>query len=149
MRIAVMAAGAVGGYFGARLAAAKHDVFFIARGANLAAIRTNGLKVESVLGDLHLPHPNVTDDPAKIGPVEIVLFAVPSLPFVWRSLRAGSSPLWSFAALHWTAETGPAPAIPCGHQALHRAEPRMADRKHHGRLEADEPPGVRQHWRAA
>jgi 2-dehydropantoate 2-reductase len=76
MRIAVMAAGAVGGYFGARLAAAGHDVFFIARGANLEAIKTNGLRVESVLGDLHLPNPNVANDPATIDPVDVVLFAV-------------------------------------------------------------------------
>jgi len=76
MRIAAMAAGAVGGYFGARMAAAGHDVFFIARGAHRAAIEKNGLKVESVHGDLHLPKPNVTDDPAKVGPVDIVLFAV-------------------------------------------------------------------------
>ena len=76
MRIAVMAAGALGGYFGARMAAAGHDVFFIARGSNLEAIEKNGLKVESVHGDLHLPKPNVTDDPGKVGPVDIVLFAV-------------------------------------------------------------------------
>jgi len=76
MRIAAMAAGAVGGYFGARLAAAGHDVFFIARGAHRDAIAKNGLKIESVHGDLHLPKPNVTDDPAKVGPVDIVLFAV-------------------------------------------------------------------------
>jgi 2-dehydropantoate 2-reductase len=76
MKIAAMAAGAVGGYFGARMAAAGHDVFFIARGANLEAIRKNGLKIESVHGDLHLPKPNVTDDLAKAGPVDIVLFAV-------------------------------------------------------------------------
>jgi len=76
MRIAAMAAGAVGGYFGARLAAAGHDVFFIARGAHRDAIAKNGLKVESVHGDLHLPKPNVTDDPRKVGPVDIVLFAV-------------------------------------------------------------------------
>jgi 2-dehydropantoate 2-reductase len=76
MRIAAMAAGAVGGYFGARLAAAGHDVFFIARGAHHDAIAKNGLKVESVHGDLHLPKPNVTDDPGKVGPVDIVLFAV-------------------------------------------------------------------------
>jgi len=76
MRIAAMAAGAVGGYFGARMAAAGHDVFFIARGANLAAIKKNGLKIESVHGDVHLPKPNVTDDPATVGPVDIVLFAV-------------------------------------------------------------------------
>ncbi len=76
MRIAAMAAGAVGGYFGARMAAAGHDVFFIARGANLAAMKANGLKLESVHGDLHLPKPNVTDDPKSVGPVDIVLFAV-------------------------------------------------------------------------
>ena len=76
MRIAVMAAGAVGGYFGARMAAAGHDVFFIARGAHLEAIKKNGLKIESVHGDLHLPKPNVTDDPKTVGPVDIVLFAV-------------------------------------------------------------------------
>jgi 2-dehydropantoate 2-reductase len=76
MRIAVMAAGAVGGYFGARLAAAGHDVFFIARGAHLAAIRKDGLTVNSVNGDLHLPKANATDKPADVGPVDIVLFAV-------------------------------------------------------------------------
>src|SRR3974377_2589033 len=76
MRIAAMAAGAVGGYFAARLAAAGHDVFFIARGAHREAIVKYGLTVESVLGDLHLTKPNVTDDPANIGPVDIVLFAV-------------------------------------------------------------------------
>jgi len=76
MRIAAMAAGAVGGYFGARMAAAGHDVFFIARGAHRAAIEKNGLKVESVHGDIYLPKPNVTDDPSKVGPVDIVLFAV-------------------------------------------------------------------------
>jgi 2-dehydropantoate 2-reductase len=46
------------------------------RGSNLEAIRKNGLKVESVHGNLHLPKPNVTDDPAGVGPVDIVLFAV-------------------------------------------------------------------------
>jgi 2-dehydropantoate 2-reductase len=76
MRIAAMAAGAVGGYFGARMADAGHDVFFIARGAHLEAIKKNGLKIESVHGDLHLRKVNVTDDPAKVGPVDIVLFAV-------------------------------------------------------------------------
>lgn len=76
MRIAAMAAGAVGGYFGGRMAAAGHDVHFIARGAHRDAIAANGLKIESVHGDLHLPKVNVTDDPAKVGPVDIVLFAV-------------------------------------------------------------------------
>jgi 2-dehydropantoate 2-reductase len=76
MRIAAMAAGAVGGYFGARMQAAGHDVFFIARGAHLDAIKKNGLTIESVHGDVHLAKPNVTDDPKSVGPVDIVLFAV-------------------------------------------------------------------------
>jgi 2-dehydropantoate 2-reductase len=76
MRIAAMAAGAVGGYFGARLAAAGHDVAFIARGASLQAMRQNGLKIDSVLGDLHLKAVNASDDPHQVGPVDVVLFAV-------------------------------------------------------------------------
>jgi 2-dehydropantoate 2-reductase len=76
MRIAAVAAGAVGGYFGARMAAAGHDVFFIARGAHLEAIKKGGLRIESVHGDLHLPKPNATDAPKSVGPVDVVLFAV-------------------------------------------------------------------------
>jgi 2-dehydropantoate 2-reductase len=76
MRIAVMAAGAVGGYFGARFAAAGHEVHFIARGAQFEAIRENGLKIESTLGNLHLKDARVTDDPAKVGRVDVVMFAV-------------------------------------------------------------------------
>ena len=76
MRIAAMAAGAVGGYFGGRMAAAGHDVFFIARGAHLAAMQKDGLRIDSVHGNLHLPKVNVTDDPKSVGPVDIVLFAV-------------------------------------------------------------------------
>jgi 2-dehydropantoate 2-reductase len=76
MRIAVMAAGAVGGYFGGRLATAGHDVSFIARGAHLDAIRTNGLTIESTLGNLHLKSVTATSHPKEVGPVDIVLFAV-------------------------------------------------------------------------
>jgi 2-dehydropantoate 2-reductase len=76
MRIVVMAAGAVGGYFGVRLAAAGHDVSFIARGAHLDAIRKNGLTLESTLGNLHIENVNATANPQEVGPVDIVLFAV-------------------------------------------------------------------------
>src|ERR1700730_15803530 len=76
MRVAVMATGALGGYFGGRLAEAGHDVSFIARGANLAAIRKNGLKVESPLGNIHIKSPKATDDPKEVGEVDLVLFAV-------------------------------------------------------------------------
>ncbi len=76
MKIAAMAAGAVGAYFGGRMQAAGHDVAYIARRAHLDALRKDGLKIESVHGDLHLPKVNATDDPKQVGVVDIVLFAV-------------------------------------------------------------------------
>src|SRR5215468_5642444 len=79
MRLAIMAAGAVGGYFGARMAAAGNEVMFIARGAHGEAIRQQGLKIESALGDLHLMNVNVTDDPKRVGPVDIVERLAPIL----------------------------------------------------------------------
>ena len=76
MRIAVMGTGGVGGYFGARLAQGGHDVAFVARGRQLEALRTRGLRVESPLGDLRLPDVRATDDPATLGAVDLVLFSV-------------------------------------------------------------------------
>ncbi len=76
MRIAVVGAGGVGGGFGAALAQAGADVSFLARGAHLAAMRSAGLKVVSPRGDSHLVPTRATDDPAEIGPVDIVLFCV-------------------------------------------------------------------------
>lgn len=75
MRIAVLGTGGVGGYFGGRLAASGADVSFIARGPHLAAIRANGLKIKSPLGDAHVANARATDQPAEIGPVDVVLFA--------------------------------------------------------------------------
>ena len=76
MKIVVVGAGGVGGYFGARLAAAGADVHFLARGAHLAAMRSRGLRIESPKGDLLLPQVAATDDPADIGPSDVVLFTV-------------------------------------------------------------------------
>ncbi len=76
MKIAMMGSGGIGGYYGGRLADAGADVSFIARGAHLAAMRENGLKVISPLGDFHLPHVTATDDPATIGTADIVMFCV-------------------------------------------------------------------------
>jgi 2-dehydropantoate 2-reductase len=76
MRIVMMATGGVGGYYGARLAAAGEDVRFIARGVHLAALRTNGLKLISANGDLHLQSVQATDDAAMIGTADIVIFSV-------------------------------------------------------------------------
>jgi len=80
MRIAIFGTGGVGGYFGGRLAAAgSADVSFIARGAHLDALRSRGLRIESPRGQLALPPldaRHATSDPADIGPVDVVLFAV-------------------------------------------------------------------------
>ena len=76
MKIAVFGTGGVGGYFGARLAADGHDVTFIARGKHLDAIRANGLKVTSALGDITIKPAKATDDPGAIGPVDVVLLCV-------------------------------------------------------------------------
>lgn len=71
-----MGSGGVGGYFGARLAQGGCEVYFIARGAHLAAMREHGLKVESQLGEVHLSPVRVTDDPGTLPPVDLVLFSV-------------------------------------------------------------------------
>src|SRR4051812_43219975 len=76
MRIAIVGSGGVGGYFGGRLAAAGEDVTFLARGAHLAAIRERGLRIESPGGNIHVSRVSATDDPAAIGPVDIVFFTV-------------------------------------------------------------------------
>ena len=75
MRIAVMGTGGTGGYFGGLLAQSGEDVTFIARGENLKALQTNGLRVESMHGDFTIQPVKATDDPASIGPVDAVLFA--------------------------------------------------------------------------
>ena len=76
MRIAILGSGAVGGYYGARLALAGHDVTFIARGAHLEAIRARGLEVRSpALGDF-TARARAEHDTAAVGPVDLVLFAV-------------------------------------------------------------------------
>jgi len=71
-----MGSGGVGGYFGAKLAKGGADVTFIARGAHLAAMREHGLAIESAHAPITLPKVNAADDPATIGPVDLVLFAV-------------------------------------------------------------------------
>ena len=76
MRIAIVGAGGVGGYFGGRLAATGTDVTFIARGAHLAALGERGLRIESPQGDIHVPRVQATDDPSTIGPVDLVFFTV-------------------------------------------------------------------------
>jgi 2-dehydropantoate 2-reductase len=76
VKIAVMGSGGVGGYFGARLAKGGADVTFVARGAHLAAMREHGLAVEGGPDEIRLPCVNAVEDPAAIGVVDLVIFAV-------------------------------------------------------------------------
>ncbi|HZR03065.1 MAG TPA: 2-dehydropantoate 2-reductase [Burkholderiales bacterium] len=76
MKIAVVGAGGVGGYFGARLAASGEDVWFIARGKHLEAMRKDGLRVLSANGDLTIQSVQATDDPGQVGYADVVMIAV-------------------------------------------------------------------------
>ena len=78
MRIAVMGAGAVGGYFGARLATNSNEIVFIARGSHLTALQKNGLAVESIQKTLPVRKALFTDNPDAVGAVDLVLFCVKS-----------------------------------------------------------------------
>lgn len=76
MRIAIFGAGAVGGYFGGRLSQVRKDVVFIARGDHLNAMLNHGLRVDSINGDFVLQQVQATDDPSKVGEVDMVLVGV-------------------------------------------------------------------------
>jgi 2-dehydropantoate 2-reductase len=76
MRIAIFGTGGVGGYFGGRLAQAGEDVTFIARGENLRAIQTEGLKVDSPTGDFIIHPAKVSDSFAEVGAVDLVIVSV-------------------------------------------------------------------------
>lgn len=76
MKILIMGTGGVGGYYGGLLAQQGNDVTFIARGAHLEALQREGLKVKSVHGDFDLSPANATDNPATVGPVDLILFCV-------------------------------------------------------------------------
>jgi 2-dehydropantoate 2-reductase len=75
VHFAIVGSGAVGGYFGAKLARAGQRVSFVARGAHLQAIREHGLQVRSPLGDFTV-HAEADDNPSRIGPVDVVIYAV-------------------------------------------------------------------------
>ncbi len=87
MRIAVIGAGGVGAPFGAALARGGHDVTFVARGAHLRAMQEDGLRIEGPRGNVHLRPTRATDDPATIGPVDFVFFAVK----LWDVESAGAA----------------------------------------------------------
>ena len=87
MRIAIIGAGGVGGYFGGKLAQGGADVVFIARGATLEAMRSRGLRVDSIKGDFVIDRPNATDDPATAGKVDAVFVTVKT----WQIAAAAES----------------------------------------------------------
>jgi len=87
MRIAIVGTGGVGAGYGAALAKAGADVTFIARGAHLAAMKRDGLKVLSQRGDIHLVPTQATENAAEIGKVDFVLFCVK----LWDVESAGIS----------------------------------------------------------
>jgi 2-dehydropantoate 2-reductase len=99
MRFAILGSGAVGGFYGARLARAGHDVTFIARGAHLAAIRQRGLAIRSPsLGDFTVQAP-AEEDTSRVGPVDVVLLTVKAydnpgaLPLIAPMVAADTSVL--------------------------------------------------------
>jgi len=75
MRFAIVGSGAVGGYYGAKLARAGHDVTFLARGDHLAAMRSRGLEIRSPLGDFTIPV-RAEEDPARVPDADVAIFAV-------------------------------------------------------------------------
>ncbi len=87
MKIAVVAAGAVGGYFGALLHASGNEVWFLARGAHLDRLGTAGLTLATPAGERHFDGIRATDDPGRIGTVDVVLFAVK----LWDTEQAGTA----------------------------------------------------------
>ncbi len=87
MRIAVFGTGGVGGYFGGRLAEAGEEVIFVARGEHLRVIQTQGLQVDSLAGDFIIQPAQATDDPAQVGPVEVVLVCVKA----WQVVEAAQA----------------------------------------------------------
>jgi 2-dehydropantoate 2-reductase len=76
MRVNVFAAGAVGAYFGGRLAEAGEEVAFVARGDHLRAIQQHGLRVTSIAGDFTIHPARASDDPSTLGPADAILVAV-------------------------------------------------------------------------
>jgi 2-dehydropantoate 2-reductase len=90
MRIAVLGSGGVGGYYGALLAQSGQDVTFLARGKHLQAIQEHGLRIESVHGDFQIQPAQATDDPARVGAVDLVLFTVKSYDLQATAARAHS-----------------------------------------------------------
>lgn len=97
MRFAIVGSGAVGGYFGARLVQAGHEVTFLARGAHLEALRQKGMELRGPAGDITV-RVRAESDATRVGPVDVVMLAVKTydnvtaLPMVKTLLSQAGSP---------------------------------------------------------
>ena len=87
MKILIYGTGGVGGYFGGKLALSGNDVTFIARGAHLEAIRSNGLKIKSPDGDFVISNPKVTNEVAGLGAMDLIILGIKS----WQVKEAALS----------------------------------------------------------
>lgn len=76
MKISIIGTGGVGGYFGAKLAQAGNEVSFLARGAHLEAMQSEGLRVESILGDVHVSNITATDQISELESPDLILICV-------------------------------------------------------------------------
>ncbi len=102
----MLGAGAIGGYVGAALARGGADVTLIARGAQLAALRRDGVHVRSARGDFHV-HPDATDEIEAVGEADVVFvalkaYSLPAIaPRLGAALRAGAVTIWAQNGLPW------------------------------------------------
>jgi 2-dehydropantoate 2-reductase len=103
MKVGVVGAGGVGGYFGARLAQAGNEVCVVARGQHLAAIREHGLRIRSIKGDASVAV-TASEDPAEIGPCDVVLLCVKSYDTEHAAAQLG--PLLSHGAAVVSLQNG-------------------------------------------
>src|SRR5689334_8765892 len=95
MRFAIWGVGGVGGYVGARLVEAGHEVALVARGAHLAEIQASGLHVQSAKGDVSVRPAFATSDAGSIGVVDCVIVAV----------KAWQVPRWRVRFRRWSGRT--------------------------------------------
>lgn len=116
MRIAVVGAGGIGGYLGARLLQHGWDVRFLARGATLAALRQTGLAIESPAGDASFPQVVASDDARKLAPVDLVVVAVKAWDV--EAALAAAAPLFEGArACVLTTQNGVEPPLAIAERA--------------------------------
>jgi len=116
MHIAIVGSGGVGGYLGARLKLAGHDVAMLARGANLAALRARGIRLKGAMGEAETGPMRASDDPAALGPAEAVFMTTKLYDL--DSVARGAAPLVGADAVVVPVQNGVE-----AHEILSRALP--------------------------